>query len=52
MIKIKNANKLPVGDLRKIARFNRIIKNYLMMLRIERRAQGGAIVWPRDKNER
>lgn len=28
---IKNANKLAVKDLRAIAHFNKIIKNYLMM---------------------
>lgn len=31
---IKNANKLPVQDLRAIAYFNRIIKNYLKMCRM------------------
>ena len=40
MIKIKNANKLPVGDLRQIAGFFRIVKNYAKMLAIEKRAAG------------
>lgn len=31
---IKNANKLPVEDLRQIAKFNRIVKNSLMMDRL------------------
>lgn len=30
----KNANKLPVEDLRQIAKFNRIVKNSLMMDRL------------------
>ena len=38
MIKIKNANKLPAGDLRQIAKFFRIVKNYNMMLEIEKRS--------------
>lgn len=47
---IKGADKLPVSDLRQIARFNRIVKNYHKMLRIERRAQNGSGVRPEDKN--
>lgn len=31
---IKDANKLPVEDLRQIAKFNRIVKNSLMMDRL------------------
>ena len=42
MIKIKNANKLPVGDLRQIAGFFRIVKNYNKMLAIEKRSAGKA----------
>ena len=34
---MKDLNKLPVEDLRVIARFNRIVKNYMKMLKIERR---------------
>ena len=34
MIRIKNANKLPTEDLRAIAHFFRIVKNYLKMQRI------------------
>ena len=34
---IRGLNKLPVRDLRHIAHFNRIIKNYEKMLVIERR---------------
>ena len=34
---IKGANKLPVEDLREIAKFNRIVRNYLKMLKIEKR---------------
>lgn len=37
LYRIKNAGKLPAQDLRQIARFNRIIKNYLKMCRIEQR---------------
>ena len=37
MIRIKDANKLPVGDLRQIAHFFRIVKNYVKMKRIEQR---------------
>lgn len=32
-------NKLPVSDLRQIARFHRIIMNYLKMRKIEKRAE-------------
>lgn len=39
MIKIKNANKLPVMDLRQIAKFFAIVKNYKKMLIIEKRAK-------------
>jgi hypothetical protein len=35
MIKIKDANKIPVEDLRQIAKFFRIVKNYEKMLLIE-----------------
>lgn len=38
MIKIKNANKLPAEDLRQIAGFFRIVKNYNKMLAIEKRS--------------
>lgn len=38
MIRIKNANKLPASDLRKIARFFRIIKNYLKIENIQNHA--------------
>lgn len=31
---IKGANKLPVQDLRQIAKFNHIVINYLMMDRL------------------
>ena len=34
---IKGANKLPVEDLRQIARFNRIVMNYIKMGRIEQK---------------
>ncbi len=39
MIRIQNANKLPASDLRAIARFFRIVKNYEKMRRIEGRAK-------------
>lgn len=35
---IKGANKLPVSDLRQIARFNRIVLNYQKMCAIEKRS--------------
>lgn len=35
---IKGANKLPVSDLRQIARFNRIVLNYQKMCVIEKRS--------------
>ena len=38
-IKIKGANWLPAEDLRQIAKFFRIIKNYEKMLIIERRSR-------------
>ena len=34
---IKGANKHPVEDLRQIARFNRIVMNYIKMRRIEQK---------------
>lgn len=37
MIKIKNANRLPVEDLRQIAKFFEIVKNYIKMKRIEKK---------------
>lgn len=37
LYKLKNANKLPVEDLRAIAHFNRIVKNWLKMEKIARR---------------
>lgn len=37
LYKIKNAHKLKVQDLKGIASFNRIVKAYLKMLRIEKR---------------
>ena len=39
MIRIKNANKLPTEDLRAIAHFFRIIKNYLKMQRIDKKSK-------------
>lgn len=37
LYKIKNGNKLKVEDLRGIASFNRIVMNYMKMLRIEKK---------------
>lgn len=37
MIRIKNANKMPTEDLRAIAHFFRIVKNYLKMRRIDQK---------------
>lgn len=38
MIKIKNANKIPVQNLHQIAKFFAIVKNYKKMLVIKKRA--------------
>lgn len=48
MIKIRNANKLPVMDLRQIAKFFAIIKNYEKMLVIEKRAKEKITEAPRS----
>lgn len=37
MFKIKNANRLPAGDLRQIAKFFSIVKNYVKMKHIEKK---------------
>lgn len=34
---IKGANRIPVQDLRQLARFNGIVKNYIRMCIIEKR---------------
>ena len=39
MIRIQNADKLPASDLRAIAHFFRIVKNYEKIQRIEERTQ-------------
>ena len=39
MYKFKNAKKLKVEDMKGLAHFNRIIKNYLKMLKIENKGQ-------------
>lgn len=36
LYRIKNAHKLKIQDLKGIASFNRIVKAYLKMLRIEK----------------
>lgn len=38
---IRGTNRLPVEDLRQIARFNRIVKNYLKMCKIEKETTPG-----------
>lgn len=40
---IKGANKLPIQDLRQIANFYRVVKNYIKMCRIEERYKSEVI---------